>query len=106
MSDIEDFSSRISAIQSEGLAPPATLASLQLDQLIDPWGNPYQYVVHGTAPPAQYRKDRFLVPLNSDYDLYSQGPDGQSVPPITASASRDDIIRANDGGFIGLASDY
>jgi general secretion pathway protein G len=44
--------------------------------------------------------------LNSDYDLYSMGEDGESVPPLTAKQSRDDIIRANNGGFIGLAADY
>ena len=54
----------------------------------------------------QARKDHFLVPLNSDYDLYSKGPDGKSSPPLTAEASRDDIIRANDGAYFGLASDY
>jgi general secretion pathway protein G len=52
------------------------------------------------------RKDRNLVPLNSDYDLYSQGPDGNSVSPLTAAASQDDIIRANNGGFVGKAEDY
>jgi len=46
------------------------------------------------------------VPLNTDYDLYSQGPDGQSVSPLTAAKSRDDIIRANNGDFIGTAEDY
>lgn len=30
------------------------------------------------------RKDRFLVPINSDFDLYSMGKDGQSVGPLTA----------------------
>lgn len=54
----------------------------------------------------QPRKDRFLVPINSDYDLYSMGADGRSVAPLTASMSRDDIIRANDGAFVGLAEDY
>ncbi len=34
------------------------------------------------------------------------GPDGKSVAPLTAKASRDDIVRANDGKFIGEASDY
>ena len=52
------------------------------------------------------RKDRSLVPLNSTYDLYSMGKDGQSQPPLTAKASRDDIIRANDGSFYGIAEDY
>lgn len=52
------------------------------------------------------RKDRFLVPINSDYDLYSTGKDGQSLAPLTAKGSSDDVIRANDGGFIGLASNF
>ena len=54
----------------------------------------------------QARKDRFLVPINSDYDLYSMGPDGGSVPPLTAALSRDDIIRANNGDYFGLASGF
>ena len=46
------------------------------------------------------------MPLNSLYDLYSIGKDGKSVPPLTAKASWDDIIMANDGGFVGLAKDF
>jgi general secretion pathway protein G len=34
------------------------------------------------------------------------GKDGASVSPLTARASRDDIVRANNGAFVGLASDY
>ncbi|NEV64024.1 prepilin-type N-terminal cleavage/methylation domain-containing protein [Thiorhodococcus minor] len=75
--------------------------------LRDPWGNPYRYLniatVNGNG---QVRKDHNLVPLNTDYDLYSMGKDGRSVSPLTAQASRDDIVRANNGGFIGLAADY
>jgi general secretion pathway protein G len=52
------------------------------------------------------RKDRFLVPLNSDYDLYSMVKDGASKGPLTAAESRDDILRANNGAFIGVAVDY
>jgi general secretion pathway protein G len=75
--------------------------------LMDPWGNPYQYLnLTGGAPPGQARKDKFLVPINSTFDLYSMGPDGESQPPLTAEASRDDIIRANDGGYLGRASEY
>jgi general secretion pathway protein G len=55
---------------------------------------------------SQTRKDKNLVPLNSDFDLYSKGPDGESVPALTAGVSRDDIVRANDGAFIGVAADY
>jgi general secretion pathway protein G len=60
----------------------------------------------GSPPPAGARKDRFLVPINSRYDLYSRGPDGDSRPPLTALPSRDDIVMANDGGFIGLAAKF
>lgn len=78
--------------------------------LIDPWGNPYEYLVilgkKKSDIQGKWRKDRFLVPLNSDYDLYSIGKDGESTAPLTAQASWDDIIRANNGGFIGLAHKY
>ncbi len=47
-----------------------------------------------------------MVPINSDYDLYSKGPDGASQGPLTAKASRDDIIRANNGRFIGPVALY
>jgi general secretion pathway protein G len=46
------------------------------------------------------------VPINTDFDLYSMGPDGRSAPPLTASDSRDDIVRANNGRFVGIAADY
>jgi general secretion pathway protein G len=76
--------------------------------LLDPWGNPYQYnkfPPDRRVPPGA-RRDRFLVPINTSYDLYSLGRDGASAPPLAARSSRDDVIRANDGGFIGLASRY
>ena len=50
--------------------------------------------------------DRFLAPINSTYDPYSMGEDGQTVPALTANSSKDGIVRANDGGFIGLAVKY
>mgnify|MGYP003812187125 CR=1 FL=1 len=75
--------------------------------LSDPWGNPYQYLnIATTKGNGKLRKDHNLVPLNTDYDLYSMGKDGKSASPLTAKASKDDIIRANNGGFTGLASDY
>ncbi len=84
---------------------PASLAELG-DTRLDPWGAPYRYLSMEGANVGQKRKDKSLHPLNSDYDLYSMGPDGQSQTPLTAQASRDDIIRANNGGFIGVAEDY
>jgi general secretion pathway protein G len=75
--------------------------------ILDPWNHPYQYLNHATGRGnGKLRKDRFLVPLNSDYDLYSLGADGKSAAPITASASKDDLIRASNGAYIGLASQF
>ena len=54
---------------------PASLADIGFINEIDPWGNPYVYYrfppAPGRAPPPGARKDRFLVPINSRYDLYS-----------------------------------
>jgi general secretion pathway protein G len=87
-------------------ALPASLAEIGRANFPDPWGNPYQYLPITGNGKGGFRKDRFLVPINSDFDLYSMGPDGVSTAPLTAKASRDDIIRANDGGFVGRASDF
>ena len=85
---------------------PTSLTDVNMDQLLDPWGNFYVYLNLAGAPIGQVRKDQALVPINSDYDLYSMGLDGASVAPLTAVMSRDDIVRANNGSFIGIASEY
>lgn len=86
---------------------PGTLDDIGRGNFSDPWGTPYQYLNFAlTQGKGQMRKDRFLVPLNSDFDLYSMGKDRKSKPPLTAQDSRDDIIRANDGSYIGLAIEY
>jgi general secretion pathway protein G len=86
---------------------PDDLSQIGYGNYLDPWHNPYQYLNHSTMKGnGKARKDRFLVPLNSDYDLYSDGKDGQSVSPITAKPSQDDVIRASDGSYIGLASEF
>ncbi len=87
---------------------PTSLGDISRAGLLDPWGNPYQYLNYATVHGAGggIRKDRSLHPLNSDYDLYSKGKDGLSQAQITAPLSQDDIVRANDGRFIGLAANY
>ena len=86
---------------------PGSLADIGKGGLLDPWGRAYAYLPLNTpGNRGQARKDHSLVPLNSDYDLYSKGPDGASAGPLTAAASRDDILRANNGRFIGPASNY
>jgi general secretion pathway protein G len=88
---------------------PETLDGIGMQSLKDPWGDPYQYLkIEGSknAGVGKMRKDHHMVPVNSDFDLYSNGKDGQSQTPFTAKASRDDIVRANNGRYVGLVSDY
>ena len=86
---------------------PPDLSAIGWDTVLDPWGNPYRYLsFEGLKGKGQMRKDKNLVPINTQYDLYSMGADGQSVPPLTAKVSHDDVILANDGSYIGLASAY
>lgn len=98
------------AIESQNQPLPATLAAIGRGGMRDPWGYPYVYypfpATHGHGHPPGARMDRFLVPLNSTFDLYSVGKDGASAAPLTAQQSQDDIIRANDGGFIGQGKDF
>lgn len=73
----------------------------------DPWGNDYQYLdITSETGNGNKRKDHNLVPINTDFDLYSMGPDGASVSPLTAQQSHDDIIRANNGKYVGVAEGY
>lgn len=104
--DIGVISLNITDYKLDNGTLPASLAAIGMDGLNDPWGNPYQYVNHDTSPPGKRRKDKNLVPINNDYDLYSMGEDGLSVAPLTAKHSRDDIVRANNGKYVGLAEDY
>lgn len=86
---------------------PDTLAEIGRDKLKDPWGNPYQYLnFNDVSGKGKMRKNKFQVPLNQSFDLYSMGRDGESQGPLTAKASHDDIIRADDGQYIGLAANY
>ncbi len=107
--DIRSLEQAIARFEAARNALPDTLADIGASAKKDPWGNPYRYLRiagAGLTGKALLRKDRFLVPINSDYDLYSMGKDGDSKPPLTAAPSRDDVIRANNGAFIGRAVDY
>jgi general secretion pathway protein G len=105
--DIKTVEGDITLFYVQNRRYPLTLAEVGHGETNDPWGNPYQYLNFETVKgKGKMRKDRSLVPINSDYDLYSMGPDGQSQAPLTASASHDDIIRASDGSYVGPASEY
>ncbi len=110
VADIKTIEGKLESYYGSNNRYPPSLTEAGANSILDPWGNPYQYInlsdpsinnVTGKA-----RKDHNLVPINSDFDLYSQGKDGRSVSPLTAAASRDDIVRANNGRYIGIASGY
>jgi len=105
--DIQGISSSVEAYSRDNREYPADLNEVGKGAMKDPWGNAYQYTNLRTVKGSgKARKNKSLVPINSDFDLYSMGKDGASMSPLTAKASRDDIVRANDGRFVGLASDY
>lgn len=107
---------------------PRTLNDIRNENIIDPWGDPYVYLnlkvdnnnnnEHSSEHDddddnddeqiniAAARKDGNLVPINSNYDLYSLGKDNKSKPPLRAKDSHDDVIFANDGSYIGLAREF
>jgi len=97
-------------------AIPLTLAEAGVENTIDPWGNPYQYFslqnceddkcLNPDNEKVEARRDGNLKPINTFFDLYSMGKDGESRQSLTSNESQDDIVRALDGAFIGLASEY
>jgi prepilin-type N-terminal cleavage/methylation domain-containing protein len=83
-------------------ALPNTLADtgIILASLKDPWGRPYVY--HATQT---YHNGASF--LNDSYDLYSKGVDGlTSENLLLGNDSKDDVVRAADGGYVGLGSEY
>lgn len=85
---------------------PASLADIGRGGLLDPWGRPYHYVNLKTANGGAARRDRRLNPLNSDYDLFSAGKDGVFKKQVSQKDSLDDVIRALDGSYVGVARDF
>ncbi len=104
--DIAALSVQITNYWQNNRAYPASLADIGESGLLDPWGRPYVYYNIAVNGKGHARKDKALNPLNTDFDLYSVGPDGQTKLQITQKSSLDDVIRANDGQFIGVAADY
>jgi general secretion pathway protein G len=105
--DISNLQKEIQMYKLSRKVLPPKLSDIRDADLMDPYGRPYQYHnFTNTDAPEKRRKDRFLVPLNGKFDLYSLGRDGQSGPDITDPKSHDDIVRANDGLYIGPASEF
>ncbi|NCD25114.1 MAG: prepilin-type N-terminal cleavage/methylation domain-containing protein [Deltaproteobacteria bacterium] len=110
ISDLKNLEGEITLYIAEYGHPPDSLADIGQDTLRDPWGNPYQYLrLEGNTTPGingKRRKDKKLNPVNTDFDLYSNGPDGKTAAQFAAKHARDDVVRANNGRYFGLAADH
>jgi general secretion pathway protein G len=108
-SDIIVIDQAIERYFARNNALPNSLADVGLGGLLDPWERPYRYLKiagSGIQGKGSLRKDKALNPVNSDYDLYSMGKDGATQLPFTNPVSFDDIVRCNNGRYVGLAEDY
>lgn len=85
---------------------PSSLSDLTTMGIVkDPWGNPYRYLNTNGGKAKGMRKNMSDNPVNQDYDLYSMGKDGISKPSFKTPESRDDIVRAYEGRYVGLVSE-
>jgi general secretion pathway protein G len=106
---VEDISAMVPIINQyyeDNRDYPDSLADVGLGAKLDPWERPYAYLNLNKYGNGGARRDKNLNPLNSDFDLYSLGKDGVTKLPISQKDSLDDVLRANDGRFIDLASKY
>jgi general secretion pathway protein G len=101
--DIEIAVKQFEARDPQGL-PPSSLNDIGFGGATDPWGNPYLYtnLLNGGVP----RVDQYGDPVNQEYDLLSTGQDGATALALTSANAQDDIVRGNDGTYLGLVSDY
>lgn len=101
-SDIRTIEKAISSylLDNNKSIPANTLVEMGIESPLDPWKRPYVYqiVVAGTE-----LEDIAGQPLNTDYDLFSKGENGASIPASGNDVeNKDDIVRSNDGGFVGV----
>ncbi len=106
IADIKAIELKLQEFYAENDVFPNSLNDIGMQNLPDPWGNPYQYANAATTPPGLLRKDHFMVPVNTDFDLYSMGEDGATAIPFTVGRSKDDIVRANNGAYLGLVAEF
>lgn len=86
---------------------PRVVATTEVEDLATAIATTPGFTMFTDVPVAATRRvDRFMYPLNSDYDLFSLGPNGRTTVSLGETLGQDDVIRANNGGFFGVASDY
>lgn len=107
ITDIRLIALKIKLYQQDEGAYPVSLDVIGASGQLDPWGRAYEYLnLTASNGNGGARRDKNLNPLNSDFDLYSKGKNGVTKLPISQKDSLDDVLRANDGTFVDLASKY
>ena len=107
VSDVRTIGDAALGYSAEYGSAPSSLAEIWYDKQVDPWGHYYQYrAITDETDPGLLRKDRFGVPINRFFDLYSLGTDGQTSIQLTDPQGQDDVVWANDGVYMGLATNY
>ena len=106
VTDISAMSAVASNYWNDTHSYPNGLADIGMASKLDPWGYPYVYYNVDANGKGHARKDHALNPLNTDFDLYSVGADGATKSQITQKDSLDDVIRASNGTYVGLASKF
>jgi prepilin-type N-terminal cleavage/methylation domain-containing protein len=110
IADIKEIARLIDAFKDQNGRYPETLDELGKGTFKDPWGNAYQYVniaedEKDSKDKQKARRDRNQKPINTYFDLWSNGSDGDYQQQVNGLKSRDDIIYAWDGSFVGLGKD-
>lgn len=104
--EIAAMSTRIGLYWQDEHKFPDGLADVKIAGQLDPWGQPYVYYNVDARGRGGARKDKALNPVNTDFDVYSLGPDGKTKPQVSQKDSLDDLIRANNGAYVGKAADF
>lgn len=97
--EIRGLEKEIIAYTTDKGTNPPDLDAVGWGTQLDPWGHVYEYHPVGSRKSGSDN-------INTDFDLYSNGVDGLSAASIIAAESLDDIIRANDGSFAGVADGF
>lgn len=115
VADIKRLEMSLERFHTQNGRFPDSLAELDQGAMMDPWDQAYCYLhiapsvvkgkVQGKAV-GKARKDHNLVPINTDFDLYSIGKDGDTQASLVPQVSHDDVVRAGNGGYVGLAENY
>lgn len=106
MEEIRDLEKSINAYAIDKGVLPNSLNDIGVSSaaMLDPWKHPYVYVNLTNGGAARIGIDANQV--NTDFDLYSMGPDGASALSLGDPTSYDDVIRGFNGSFCGRAKKY